>query len=134
MPVTADFHNIEDAYQDLERSITDAQTFSKNWNWDWEKWFAEALEQLKIPTPVQTYYANLLPTTYENIMGRQLFAGAFKAWVFGGLGSWNDMLITDPSQDKEYQQISKRLYEAIIQSLGAVTNSTTDYSLEISKY
>ena len=131
LPVITSFPDIKTAYQDLESSLTEAQIYSKKCMIDWEKYFAEAIELLNCPNPVPPYYTDLLPDTYENIKGRQLLAGALKAWVFGGMGSWNDVYITDPLQIKEYQQISTNLYKAIIQSVFAVTNSTAGCWLEV---
>ena len=128
-PVITDFPDIETAYNDLKNSLLEAQDFSIKWNFGWDKWFAEAISLLQSPSPIQPYYADLLPNGYKNIRIRQLLAGTLQAWVFGGLGSWNDTYIADSSQELEYQQISKRLYLAVIQGIGAVTNSTADNRL-----
>lgn len=125
-PVVRDFPDIETAYRDLENALVDAQAFSERRKFGWEKWFRKALQLLHDPTPVLPFYADLLPSTVRNIKVRQLLAGALQAWVFGGLGSWNDVYITDSSLEKEYQQISKSLYGSVIQSVGSVTNSTVD--------
>jgi hypothetical protein len=126
IPVIRDFPDIETTYQDLEASLVEARNFSERRRFGWEKWFGKAIELLHDSSPVLPFYADLLPPTLRNIKVRQLLAGALQAWVFGGLGSWNDMYITDRSVEQEYQQISKNLYEAVINSLGAVTNSTVD--------
>jgi len=129
LPVLMDFPDIETAYQDLEDSLIEAQNFSKKNGFDWEKWFAEALALLKSASAIPPYYADLLPASYENIKGRQLLGGALKGWVFGGLGSWNDMYFRDSSQEHEYQLVSKNLYRAVFQSVGAVANSTSIHQL-----
>lgn len=126
LPVIKDFPDIETASRDLENSLEEAQNFSARRKFSWETWFADAIKLLHNPFPIQPFYADLLPYTFGNVRVRQLLAGALKAWVFGGLGSWNDMYIIDPSLEKEYQRISKNLYGAVIQSVGAVTNSTAD--------
>lgn len=125
-PVVRDFPDIETAYRDLENALVAAQDFSERRKFGWEKWFRKALQLLHDPAPVLPFYADLLPSTVRNIKVRQLLAGALQAWVFGGLGSWNDMYITDSSLEKEYQQISKSLYGSVMQSVGSVTNSTVD--------
>jgi hypothetical protein len=125
-PVIRGFPNIEIAYRNLENSLLEAENFSEKRNFGWEKCFGKAIELLRNPVPVQPFYTDLLPPTFENVKVRQLLAGALQAWVFGGLGSWNDMYITNNSVEQEYQQISKNLHGAVIQSVGAVTNSTAD--------
>jgi len=129
LPVLMDFPDLDTAYQDLEDSLVEAQSFSKKYRFDWEKWFAEALVLLKSPSAISPFYADLLPASYENIKGHQLLAGALKGWVFGGLGSWNDMYIRESSLEREYQLVSNNLYRAVIQSVGAVANSTSIHQL-----
>src|SRR6266498_2575835 len=126
IPVINDFSDMETAYRDLESCLVEAQDFSMRRKFGWEKCFEKALLLLHDPSPALPFYADLLPSNFMNIKVRQLLAGAIQAWVFGGLGSWNDMYITDHSVEQEYQQISKNLYGAVIQSVGAVTNSTVD--------
>lgn len=125
-PVIRDFPDIETAYQDLENALVGTQNFSQRFKFGWEKWFGKALHLLHDPSPVLPFYADLLPPMVRTIKVRQLLAGALQAWVFGELGSWNDVYIIDSSLEKEYQQLSKNLYVAVIQSVGAVTNSTID--------
>jgi len=129
-PIITDFPDIDIAYEDLEQSLVEAQEFSVSSKWGWEKWFRDAIQLLHNPLPVQPFYADLIPNTFENTKVRRLLAGALKAWVFGGLGSWNDMYITDVSQGAEYQRISRNLYQSVIQALGAITNLTASDSSE----
>ena len=86
----------------------------------------QAIEVVQNPWPVLLFSTDLILNTVENESVRQLLAGSLKAWVFGRLGSWNDMYITDPSQERKYQGISKYLYRAVIQAYGATANSTAD--------
>ena len=129
IPVITDFPNIETAYRDLENTLVEAQNFSERRKFGWGEWFGKAIELLHDPSPVLPFYTDLLPTTFKNIKVRQLLAGALQGWVFGELGSWNDTYIGDSSLEKEYQQISKNLYAAVIQSVGSVANSTADDQL-----
>ena len=126
IPVIGDFPDIQNAYQDLENCLVEAKDFSMRRKFGWEKCFEKALLLLDNRSPVLPFYADLLPSTFMNIKVRQLLAGALQAWVFGGLGSWNDMHITDSSLENEYQQIPKSLYASVIQIVGAVTNSTAN--------
>jgi hypothetical protein len=127
--VVRGFPSIETAYGDLQNALVEAQNFSERRKFGWEKWFRKALQLLHDPTPVLPFYADLLPSTVKNIKVRQLLAGTLQAWVFGGLGSWNDVYINDSSLEMEYQQISRSLYKAVMQSVGSVTNSTADHRM-----
>lgn len=129
IPVIGDFPDIQSAYQDLENCLVEAQDFSMRRKFGWEKWFEKALQLLHDPSPVLPFYADLLPSVLKNIRVRQLLAGTLQAWVFGGLGSWNDVYIADSSLEMEYQKVSKSLYKAVMQSVVSVTNSTADYRM-----
>ena len=43
---------------------------------------------------------------------RQLLAAVHWSWVFGGMGSWNDLLFEGEDQ-KTYDRISERLFQAV---------------------
>jgi hypothetical protein len=65
--------------------------------------------------------ALLLPTTYSADAHR-LLATADQAWVFGGMGSWNDLGFADAAVEQEYQQVSRDLYAAALVAVLASTN------------
>jgi hypothetical protein len=44
---------------------------------------------------------------------QRLFAAAYAAYVFGGMGSWNDLGYDDPAVHEQYVDLSARLYAAI---------------------
>jgi hypothetical protein len=45
------------------------------------------------------------------------------AWVFGGMGSWNDLYFGDDHHAR-YEQLSEQLYDAIIAGIVAATNTS----------
>ena len=51
---------------------------------------------------------------------------AVKAWVFGGMGSWNDVYFDDREARTEYEAISRHLYSALLTALLASVNSEFD--------
>lgn len=53
----------------------------------------------------------------------RLLCAAQKAWVFGGMGSWNDVSFDGKDQDT-YERISQRLFDLINSSLQASVNQT----------
>jgi hypothetical protein len=42
-------------------------------------------------------------------LGKLLVAAASKAWVFGWMGSWNDMGFEDKAEQQEYDEVSREL-------------------------
>jgi hypothetical protein len=53
----------------------------------------------------------------------ELAAMAASSWVFGGMGSWNDLSFGTEAEQAEYEEISRNLYAAMLQGFLASTNS-----------
>lgn len=87
----------------------------------WAAWFAEAIELLDAPDPVVPYNPDLAPAAL-GIESRRLLAAAVKAWVFGGMGSWNDVVPADAGLQDEYDRRTAELYAAVMGAVAAVTN------------
>lgn len=87
---------------------------------DWAAWFTEALHLLDAPEPVIPYHPDLAPEGLPP-ESRQLLAAAVKSWVFGGMGSWNDIAFSDTARGAEYDQRTDDLYRSVLAALIAVT-------------
>jgi len=86
--------------------------------------FLKALETLDDLNPEAGFYhPDLLPEQVYSLEERQLLFAACRAWVFGGMGSWNDMVLDDEELDQEYQHLSSALYSAINQAIIAALNA-----------
>lgn len=46
------------------------------------------------------------------------------AWVFGGMGSWNDWSLKDRSEQARYEAVSEALFTALNDALAAAANSS----------
>jgi len=78
----------------------------------WAKWFAKADRTWTDPIVAVTG-PRTLPERYH-----RLWTTAQQAWVFGGMGSWNDDAQGAAQQaglSTEYDALSRRLYEHIVQ-------------------
>jgi hypothetical protein len=64
---------------------------------------------------------DLLPAAYP-AAARMLSATASAAWVFGGMGSWNDLSFQGPLRE-QYERVSEDLYLAALDALVAATNA-----------
>jgi hypothetical protein len=72
---------------------------------------------------LQTYHSDLAPTTDIPLEAKQLLAAAQTAWVFGGMGSWND--VTFEGQDQaEYALVSQHLFALLNQVICSAVNSS----------
>ncbi|MCC6412891.1 MAG: hypothetical protein IT270_14600 [Saprospiraceae bacterium] len=53
----------------------------------------------------------------------QLLYAADSAWVFGGMGSWNDQSFEDKEVNGRYERLSALLYNAINGAIMAAVNN-----------
>lgn len=47
---------------------------------------------------------------------------AAQAWVFGGMGSWNDLGFSDADSHHRYQEVTRRLYDGVLRAFVATVN------------
>jgi hypothetical protein len=71
----------------------------------------------------EAYHSDLAPTPDIPLEAKQLLSAAQAAWVFGGMGTWNDVAIERQDQ-KEYAQISDHLFSLLIQVICSAVNSS----------
>jgi hypothetical protein len=90
----------------------------------WATWFDQALAQFEDPEPTIPYNPDLAPTTLP-LKSRQLLAAAIQAWVFGGMGSWNDVWLADETLHPTYTALTGQLYSAVLAAITEVTNTQT---------
>jgi hypothetical protein len=53
---------------------------------------------------------------------RQLLSACERAWVFGGMGSWNDLGFREGDLQRRYDQVTPSLYEAVVGGIAAAVN------------
>lgn len=109
------------ASTELRGALEEIRDFARGEANEWVAWFDKALACLDTDQPIP-YHPDLLPDVGYAKVARRLLAAAFQAWVFGGMGSWNDIGV-EKSQQRRYDDCSTRLYRAIIVGCCAATNS-----------
>jgi hypothetical protein len=91
---------------------------------NWLETFEKARNILSDITPNKQYYHHdLIVIKNYTLFAQQLLFAAATAWVFGGMGWWNDMGFSDADVQRKYLLLSQQLYEQIIQAILATTNS-----------
>lgn len=66
---------------------------------------------------------DFIPSGIYSKDARQLIETAFRSWVFGGMGSWNDLAFSGDDQER-YSKLTKELYEAVC---GAIVSGVNSY-------
>lgn len=87
--------------------------------------FVAAIARLNSPNPLEGFYhADLAPQNFLPEISLQLLAAAQAAWVFGGMGSWNDMAF-EGQDEVEYNALSEELYQGLNAAIVVAANSSS---------
>jgi hypothetical protein len=115
--------SVAEGRQTLASALGRIKTFAERYDElsSWESWFSKAAALLDDPAPAAPYHRDLLPLD-ATLDRRQLSAAVVQGWVFGGMGSWNDSGLADPTAQTEYERVSANLYSALLAGLSAAAN------------
>jgi hypothetical protein len=110
---------------ELEKTLTAIQQFAAAQKLDnWAEWFRKALEVLESKEPNSSYYfPDMIIGKNYSLPALQLLYAAAQSWVFGGMGSWNDIGFGDTETTEHYEKLTGELYEAVLRSIVAGINS-----------
>jgi hypothetical protein len=115
--------DVKEARDRLRMALNDIRTFAEHTEEvkEWASWFEKSLNLLDDQAPAAPYHPDLLPPD-ASLERRQLAAAVVKAWVFGGMGSWNDGGCTDPAAQLEYERVGANLYAELLDAVPAAAN------------
>lgn len=84
----------------------------------WGNIFEKAKKTLESKEPEKDFYHNdLIFKENHKLKNRQLLMSASKAFVFGGMGSWNDMWLEPKEVEEKYNLLSAELYETMMKAI-----------------
>ncbi len=90
---------------------------------NWGDIFEKAKETLNSENPETDFYHNdLINKENYDLPNRQLLLAASKAFVFGGMGSWNDMGFENKETNRIYNELSSELYDTMNKSIVCAIN------------
>ena len=117
--------SLERLREEFRKALSEIASFAAAQNLHgWANTFQKALYELTNLTPGEAYYhKDLVPKSDFTINNLQLLFSAAMAWVFGGMGSWNDLTFDDPEAGQRYDELSERLYTCLNAVLVGVINS-----------
>lgn len=115
---------VAEAHAQMRAALTAATAVAQHHRWNtWSGWFGQAGLQLESRAPQPRFHPDLAPAGALDLERRRLLAAAVGAWVFGGMGSWNDASLPDAAAQAEYEQATVALYRACTTALMAVVNA-----------
>jgi len=110
---------------ELDEALKDIRAFSDKQKMDgFTKCFDEALDTIATKGRNRHgYHQDLVPNGLPPYEATMLLDACQKAYVFGGMGSWNDMGFQGEDQ-KAYERVSDRLFAAVNSAIEAAASST----------
>jgi hypothetical protein len=85
--------------------------------------FRRALESLERERTGHGYHQDLFVPGTLSSLSKGMLDAAQSAWVFGGMGSWNDLGF-DGADAEEYESVSEQLFCALNDAICAAANET----------
>jgi len=108
----------------LQKALQEIHSLSQKQNYDvFEKCFANALESLSSSRPLHGYHKDFSPDGILSSDAMALLDACQAAWVFGGMGSWNDMGF-DGDVELEYNRVSENLFSLLTEIIPAAANDS----------
>lgn len=117
-----DLKKTRDELKNILEKITDF-AFKKTTE-NWGNIFEKAKKTLNSENPENDFYhTDLINIKEYELKNRQLLLSASKAFVFGGMGSWNDMGFENEETNKIYNELSTELYNSLNKSIICAINN-----------
>lgn len=85
--------------------------------------FTDALRALDEPDADVGYHKDLCPAGAISTEAESILKSCQRAWVFGGMGSWNDISFDGEAQDT-YEEVSERLFNTLNEAIAAAATSS----------
>lgn len=86
--------------------------------------FTRALAHLEGESTTPAFHQDLFVAGTLSETSTRLLNACQAAWVFGGMGSWNDAHPGDEAGTGEYKELSPALYAALLDGVTAAVNET----------
>jgi hypothetical protein len=107
---------------DLRTALSGIRAFARDHDLtSWVDQFDGGLDALGTEAPEPPYHPDLIPGAYP-ADARRVLAAAAHSWVFGGMGSWNDVAFDGQEDTDRYQAVSGQLYSAVLAAIIAAVN------------
>lgn len=117
--------NLPALTMEFAQVLRDALAFARAHRTGFHGSFEQALSELESNAPDPFGGEGVTPAAFPApVEARRLLAAAQSAWVFGGMGSWNDMGFDDDSVQASYDALSHALFNVVMRALRDGTNAS----------
>jgi hypothetical protein len=120
-----DSENLERLKQEMRENLREMAEFSRSQNLDWfTKAFESGLSRLESSRPFEgLYHTDIAPVDFLPLSADQLLGSAEAAWVFGGMGSWNDQGFAGQDRYEHLSENHKLLNRVIVAAANSGSRS-----------
>jgi hypothetical protein len=116
--------SLEDVRGDLASALDDIARFAQRNNLGFTEYFLQGRAALNAKDPfTHAYHHDLSPPGLLSLEALQILGSCQAAWVFGGMGSWNDGAYGG-NLTAEGDRLSERLFKCLQEALVAAANSS----------
>ena len=117
--------SLQQCKKGLEETLIAIEAFAIQQKLDyWSGQFTQALQTLKSNTPENFYYnTELIANNNYSLTARQILYAAGTAWVFGAMGSWNDLGFDTQEDNEKYETLTETLYTKVNKAIISAANS-----------
>lgn len=123
-PISPTIITVENAKKDLLITLNKIMAFSLKEQTDyWRGVFKSAIDKLDSPYTEIPYYNDCIIDSQYALQNKQLLSAATTASVFGGMGSWNDIVYPTDEANKTNELLSADLYNKINDAIIASVNN-----------
>lgn len=125
LPRSSEKHDLPAIKKQQAQALSEIAQFAFQQNLPyWGGIFQKALETLHSDHPEENHPMEKdIPCQNYSLIARQVIFGAFSSWVFGAMGSWNDLGFEDRQVEHTYDRLSENLYRITVQALLEGVNS-----------
>jgi hypothetical protein len=119
-------HDVQNAKNHLAQAIREIHAFSVEHDCGnfFTQCFADALDTLASEgANLHGYHNDLAPAGFLPKQSLTLLDACQRAWVFGGMGSWNDKLFSGADK-AEYDQVSEQLFRCLTEAIVVGANDS----------
>jgi hypothetical protein len=111
---------------ELRECLGNIANFSRSHQLDWfTAAFESGIARLDSNTPLEgLYHQDIAPPGFLSSSANQLLGSIEAAWVFGGMGSWNDQGFEGENRTR-YEELSEKLFRLLNKAIVAAVNSST---------
>ncbi|OOQ57616.1 hypothetical protein [Mucilaginibacter pedocola] len=115
--------SLNKAKAELDSSLKEIISFSDKHKLKyWAETFSKAKQNLESSHPAIGYYKDFIIEENMALLSRQVLFSAGEAWVFGGMGTWNDLLFNNSKDNNMYNRLSDSLYKSVVKAIIAGVN------------